>query len=621
MSSTNICTHVHWLIIVMLCFCTNITHSIILSGQSKVIDNNFVNLTINTNTNLVYIQLISYVSTTLRWNGFGFDSTEMAGTYTIIMDYLFPNQLPIVFETTLANHDTGTIYTNPEITILSDINNGITRTINLQRPTLGTFSFPKKPTTINIISAIGQQSNFPQCISQRQSNCQHIPQNGRLITPLVLTQLTSKTQQPTETPNTKPNTNPANLPTIIPSISPINHPTTNPTDYPTCLPTINPTNSPTNNPTINPTTSFIPTETPINAPVFTRHELFTSKSPTDTKPPTITETYPETLTLSPTFTTTITSTLIETANPTSTVAKHEGHIICDEYNKCLNDDIICIGSDCQIICDSDNSCQLKNIYGIKADSLTIECNGKYSCKNTNIFGGNLLYLIIKCNGKYACKNTNFYGNDTNLLNIYCQNINGSCENMKVFCPLDNKQCIISNNGIKGNDIHTNLQFYAIHGFDDLDIEKYSATLVYTENNYSNMMHCGNDYRTVCKLNSSLLCDCNYHNITVTVDYFQIAGFVVILCVIMVIIIGIIGLCMFCMHSKCNERIIIQHKPYKTIGKARTDSICIGTVDNNIQHIEVDRNDSDDNDTDNDKTHLYPLNTSQPNICIAIDRNR
>ncbi len=142
---------------------------------------NDINLTIDTDANLVYIQLISYVSTNSRWNGFGFDSTQMLGTYAIIIDYLFPNQLPIVFEASLGNHTTGTIYTTPEITILSDINDGVTRTIHLQRPIKGTFSFPMKPTTINIISAIGQQSNFPQCTSQRQRNCQHIPQNGRHI--------------------------------------------------------------------------------------------------------------------------------------------------------------------------------------------------------------------------------------------------------------------------------------------------------------------------------------------------------------------------------------------------------------------------------------------------------
>eukprot|EP01084_Bolivina_argentea_P295530 508816_1 len=159
--------------------------------------------------------------------------------------------------------------------------------------------------------------------------------------------------------------------------------------------------------------------------------------------------------------------------------------------------------DCRIICDSDNSCEYLNIYGMEGShSLSIECNGFESCKSANIFGLDLTYLIIKCNGLSSCKNTNFFVNNTNLLNIECLHINGSCENMNIYCPSIHNGCIVSSNNKQSNDIHTHLNFYAIYGFNDLNINKYKA-IINENNNTNNMMHCGLNYQSFCILNTSL----------------------------------------------------------------------------------------------------------------------
>ncbi len=157
-------------------------------------------------------------------------------------------------------------------------------------------------------------------------------------------------------------------------------------------------------------------------------------------------------------------------------------------------------------------CENLKIYGMDgSNSLSMECDGIEPCKNAIIFGFDLMYVHVKCIGFESCKNTNFYGNNTNLLNIECLHINGSCQNMNVFCPFNHNGCIMSNNNNKqSNDIHTHLDFYAIYGFEDLDILQYKATLICNENS-TNMMHCGMNYKSFCKLDAiSLFCECNYN---------------------------------------------------------------------------------------------------------------
>ena len=166
------------LLTVCLSIFLGISDSTILLGESSIIENNTVNIAIDTELNEVKIKLSHSISTPFVWNGFGFDSNVMDGAYTIIMDYIFPQQTPIVIEYTLDDHAIGSIYSEPAITVISDINDGITRTVNLKRSINGTYSFPTTATAINVMSAIGQQFDFNGCTRSRQQRCRHSV-NGR----------------------------------------------------------------------------------------------------------------------------------------------------------------------------------------------------------------------------------------------------------------------------------------------------------------------------------------------------------------------------------------------------------------------------------------------------------
>ncbi len=67
------------------------------------------------------------------WHGFGFGNTVMDGTYSIIMEYTTNDfSEGLVTEFGLGNHRAGTTYTNPTLTILSDMNDGQTRTVTVR---------------------------------------------------------------------------------------------------------------------------------------------------------------------------------------------------------------------------------------------------------------------------------------------------------------------------------------------------------------------------------------------------------------------------------------------------------------------------------------------------------
>eukprot|EP01083_Nonionella_stella_P002724 7828_1 len=97
------------------------------------------------------------------------------------------------------------------------------------------------------------------------------------------------------------------------------------------------------------------------------------------------------------------------------------------------------------------------------------------------------------------------------MEVLCVHTNGSCQDINVYCPPhdDVKRCAMSS---YGGDIHRSLDFFCVYGFEDLDISEYNAKLI--GNKYdpgtSNMMHCGEHYKDVCKLNDALSCECGDH---------------------------------------------------------------------------------------------------------------
>eukprot|EP01083_Nonionella_stella_P179262 635913_1 len=333
---------------VILSLCVEITFSALLfSEASKVIPNNNLSITIDTDLNLVYIELMitKTASSPLFWSGFGFGSAQMMDTYSIIIDYTFPDQKPIVFETTLGDHSIGSIYATPHITVISDTYDGIHRRIHLQRPISGTYTFPTTPTPFNIISAIGKQSNFRECTPQRQAKCQH---NGWNTMSLVL-----RFHEPTSTP-------------IHTSI------------HPTEIPTINPTHTPSIEPTLNP--SHTPSFTPTSAPTMS------AANPSQT----------------PSFSPTINDEMIicDADTPcTQDIICFEGdcRVICDSDASCAHTNIYDVKAHSLFIeCNGVSSCKNANIFGGNLLFLIVKCNGFESCKDTHFYGNNTNLLSIYC---------------------------------------------------------------------------------------------------------------------------------------------------------------------------------------------------------------------------------
>eukprot|EP01083_Nonionella_stella_P019590 54405_1 len=765
---------------------------ILTSDTFTMMETNTVNITIDTKLNLVDIEL-SILSTSAVWKAFGFGSNVMLDTYSIILDYALPGETSIVLETTLAQRSIGTVYTVPEITVSSDTNDGTTRTVHIQRPIDGTYSFPTAPTALfNVISAIGQKSNFQRCSGQRQAGCAHVSQTGRSTTTVVLKEVASSpTLQPTAEPSIHPSTSPTVQPSVNPTIEPTSFPTVEPTNMPSVTPSISPTMEPTTEPTVEPT--LYPTHTPSDAPSTMDPSLSPTFEPS-TEPswqPTIDPTqtpsvlasvspteYPiasptELPSLFPTFAPTTSDpftwicdekskcrhhvisceemngtycdlhcvsstscqyTIFEcpsdmhcnilcegykACDSLSVIGRRRGHlnlqchgdsscmtaninadhadtlnitcigeescndialwcpsyilsqgviipkckisgasvsgesavnkmriyadnswedidpssylpldaevemfchsdtsqcilqqsnatwdckdtesqcsvskqiettvspipmdttnsyadsttestddqdaedsfivITCDERNPC-DTDIICNESECHVICNADDSCRSSNIYGTKQNSiLSVECNGEASCKGANLFGRDLLYLMVTCSGYEACKTANFYGNNSKLLSIECLDSGGSCQDMNVYCPLDSKGCVVSNDDREGHDIHSNLDFYAVHGFDDLDLSKYDAELVWSEeDNATNMMHCGTHYQSFCVMNSSLFCECVGDEIPFWTPHITVSEIVAMSVsgAVLLSIVGLIGLCVRYNRNRTKSR--------------------------------------------------------------------
>eukprot|EP01083_Nonionella_stella_P036859 100524_1 len=614
-------------IVLSLCLYVNhVTYSMILLSETMLIENSTIRITIDTEFNFVHINLTTPVPSPLKWTGFGFGTSQMIETYAIIIDYTFPAQQPVVYETILGDHTIGTVHSQSEIVVLSDTNDGTTRRIIMQRPIIGTYSFPTSATTIDIISAIGQRSNFPQCIGHRKPNCQHEPLAGRHISSLVFNELQTS-NEPTIHPTVIPTINPTVIPTfkpsMFPTLKPTNTPSINTTTTPTLRPIINPVESPTLTmssivpiikklttddpsfhpsmaPTMSPTTGHISTMSPTPYPTneTSQSVIYTTK-PITTVPYMYSTKY------------------VDPFTPTRKTSVNDAVIVCDDDTECAKD-IICAEGDCHIICNSDDSCKLRNIYDNNAQSLSIECNGINSCQQANIFGGDLLYVVVKCIGLGSCKGTAFYGNDTNLLSVDCVNTNGSCQDMKIYCPLHGKQCVVSSDGVYSGDIHTHLEFYAVRGFDDLDVSEYKATLV----NGSNVMYCGVDYESFCTLNESLLCDCEYESIEIKIDYADMAGFIAVLCVVLVLGMACVGLCMFFVHSLWNANEETQNKTkYKSvhIEYRQTKNIqSIKQYHGELQAIQEEDTDDTD-DSDYDKTSLYPFNAVQSHSLAHEDK--
>jgi len=180
---------------------------------------------------------------------------------------------------------------------------------------------------------------------------------------------------------------------------------------------------------------------------------------------------------------------------------------------------------CRFLCSSNSSCRHMNIHCGDTERCHVVCNGSESCAESVVFGGLHTSVEISCDGELSCSSARFAAADASELSVHCVGRHG-CKNLNMSCPPhetteasqeEEEQfypvCVLQGGS---DDVHEELTFYAVNGFEDLDVSRYEALLVNlgTEDNM-NRMHCGDEYEYECvihyasDIDNTLFCDCGY----------------------------------------------------------------------------------------------------------------
>eukprot|EP00484_Ammonia_sp_Unknown_P018768 CAMPEP_0197044274 /NCGR_PEP_ID=MMETSP1384-20130603/20369_1 /TAXON_ID=29189 /ORGANISM="Ammonia sp." /LENGTH=323 /DNA_ID=CAMNT_0042475705 /DNA_START=35 /DNA_END=1006 /DNA_ORIENTATION=- len=151
------------------------------------------------------VQILFTVQNGGVWNGIGFGTQAMNGTYAIILDYDQDNDVPVAFETILGHHEPGSPLSQQTISVLEDTfvdPNG--RRVRMERDIFPdsneVYVFPESPPKqgdaieIPMIAAVGPSWDFflgPQV--------RHSQFNREAVTLVLLPVTNETTQQPTST--------------------------------------------------------------------------------------------------------------------------------------------------------------------------------------------------------------------------------------------------------------------------------------------------------------------------------------------------------------------------------------------------------------------------------------
>eukprot|EP01083_Nonionella_stella_P120479 361077_1 len=206
------------------------------------------------------------------------------------------------------------------------------------------------------------------------------------------------------------------------------------------------------------------------------------------------------------------------------VTLYNGEIIDCTEEEFKEQDIICsqLNEPCTINCLDDYSCFAAKIQCNADTACNVNCNNEYSCLKTKIqcplnsdcsVNGLSLNSLsesiiqcpithatdctVHCNASLSCHNTLIDGQHTDTLSLYCDQTN-SCLDFTVKCPeynLTNNQpnCIIS--GEDQSD-HTNVEFFAINGFKDIDTTQYISNI-----GTESVLFCGTNHTQSCVINA------------------------------------------------------------------------------------------------------------------------
>ena len=88
-------------------------------------------------------------------------------------------------------------------------------------------------------------------------------------------------------------------------------------------------------------------------------------------------------------------------------------------------------------CDGTESCQRSTITVIGIDNFGLDCDDTRSCSNialtmTSLNPNDSGYLDVNCNGYQSCYNGVINGISSNIVDINCADVTGSCQGIQVW---------------------------------------------------------------------------------------------------------------------------------------------------------------------------------------------
>eukprot|EP01083_Nonionella_stella_P007129 20590_1 len=138
------------------------------------------------------------------------------------------------------------------------------------------------------------------------------------------------------------------------------------------------------------------------------------------------------------------------------------------------------------------ACVHSEIHCHRAGNCKISCNGDTSCRWSQITGPSMNgRLNVDCDGKRACFDAILDGRLSSSLDIGGCSAFESCSDVTLYCPPNTngyKRCFMP-------DHSGSTTIYAIHGFDDIDIDDSSRGT----SHHDAKMFCGDHYDTSCDI--------------------------------------------------------------------------------------------------------------------------
>eukprot|EP01084_Bolivina_argentea_P283957 486487_1 len=198
------------------------------------------------------------------------------------------------------------------------------------------------------------------------------------------------------------------------------------------------------------------------------------------------------------------------------------HVVCNQSNPCVADDIECTasrGGSCVLRCNDRFSCaHVRYTCSPYSSSCRIQCVAAHSCfaaelncganstcnviaqdirslEDAVIHGPDGAELYVNCSDSMnGCLDSTIDAHSSSELIIDCRGSKG-CSNMNIYCPphSDVKHCSVIGDGYAFDEapalLHDALMIYAVNSWDDIDLSTYVNVNV----QYGSRMFCGDGF--------------------------------------------------------------------------------------------------------------------------------